>query len=183
MDLKFSLSQLKGKISSATLIVIVLIIFVILFGVAGWFTIQENISYKELIQSKISEYNDSKILVSRLKELKANSEYYIKQGEKYDEVIADADTYNPVDYYVEIDELCREFNLKIDEISVGELVPDTLTKSAKTTLVVTGEEVNVRRFASYIVSQKELARIDSVSMTEQDDGTVIAALEIVNFTK
>jgi hypothetical protein len=34
-----------------------------------------------------------------------------------------------------------------------------------------------------ITSQQEIARVDAVSMAEQEDGTVVAILTIVNFTK
>ena len=98
-------------------------------------------------------------------------------------IIADNGTYNPVDYYVEIDELCAKYNLKIVDISVGNMVANGLVFEATTTLAVVGEEIDVRRMAVEIVSQEQIARIDTIAMAKQEDGTVAATMTIVNFTK
>jgi hypothetical protein len=69
------------------------------------------------------------------------------------------------------------------EISVGEMVENGLVHEASTTLAVVGEETNVRKMAVEIVSQEKIARIDTIGMAKQQDGTVAATMVIVNFTK
>ena len=54
---------------------------------------------------------------------------------------------------------------------------------ATTTIAVVGEEIDVRRMAVEIVSQEQIARIDTIAMAKQQDGTVAASMVIVNFTK
>ena len=79
--------------------------------------------------------------------------------------------------------MCKKYNLKVVDISVGDMVANGLVCEAKTTIAVVGEEVDVRRMAVEIVSQQEIARIDTIAMAKQEDGTVAASMVIVNFTK
>ncbi len=183
MNTKISFSDLKEKINSVVLVVIAMVLLVIVLGVASYFTIQEVASLKEQISSNITLYEENKALVTSLEKLKADSTYFEVQKEEYDKVIADAGTYNTVDYYVEIDELCKEYNLQIVDVTVGDMQASGLVNQATTTISVVGEEVDVRRMAAHIISQEQIARIDTIAMAEQSDGTVAATLVIVNFTK
>ena len=83
----------------------------------------------------------------------------------------------------EVKELCEKYELTIKEITIGEMVPMGNVKSATSTLAVEGDEINVKQMAEFIVSQKQIARIDTMAMTEQADGSVLASFVIVNFTK
>ena len=88
-----------------------------------------------------------------------------------------------MDYYIELDELCKKYNLRIADISVGDMVANGNVNQATTTIAVVGEEIDVRRMAVEIVSQEQIARIDTIAMAKQQDGTVAASMVIVNFTK
>lgn len=183
MNTNINLSQIKEKVNGNVIITVVLIILAIVLGYVCWLTFDKGVSLEARVASEISEYNQNRSLLKNLKDLKANSDYYVAQKEKYDEVIADADTYNTVDYYVELSELCDRYGLTIKEISIGDITPSGSVKTATSTLVVTGEEIDVKQMAEYIVSQQEIARIDSIAMAEQEDGSVVASFIIVNFTK
>ncbi len=183
MNTNINLSQIKDKINGNVIITIILVALSIVLGYTCWITFEQGVDLEAKVSSQITAYNDNRTLLKNLKNLQANSDYYLAQKEKYDEVIAEADSYNSVDYYVELTELCERYGLTIQEITVGELVQNGSVKSATTTLAVTGSEIDIKQMAEYIVSQQEIARIDSIAMTEQADGTVAAALQIVNFTK
>lgn len=183
MNTKINLSGLKDKVSTVALVVIAMVFLVAVLGVASYFTISEVAQLKETIGSSITKYDENKIFVASLEKLRADSKYYEAQQAEYDKIIADNGTYNVVDYYVELDEMCKKYNLKVVDISVGDMVANGLVCEAKTTIAVVGEEVDVRRMAVEIVSQQEIARIDTIAMAKQEDGTVAASMVIVNFTK
>lgn len=183
MNTNIKLSDLKDKISTTALVVVAMVLLVAVLGVASYFTITEVTALKETIGASVTKFDENKIFVASLEKLKADSKYYEAQQAEYDKVIADNGTYNPVDYYVEIDELCAKYNLRIVDISVGDMVANGLVFEATTTLAVVGEEIDVRRMAVEIVSQEQIARIDTIAMAKQEDGTVAATMTIVNFTK
>lgn len=183
MNTNINLSQIKEKISGNVIITIVLIVLAVALAYSGWVTFDEGEGLQDRVYTSIEEYENNRTLLKNLKDLKANSGYYLEQKAKYDEVIAEADSYNTVDYYVELTELCERFELTAKEIVVGEMLPTGNVKTATTTLSVEGDEINVKQLAEYIVSQKQVARIDSIAMTEQADGKVVASMVIVNFTK
>ena len=183
MKTKINLSDLKIKISTVALVVIAMVLLVAVLGVASYFTIAEVTELKETIGSSITKFDENKIFVASLEKLKADSKYYEAQQAEYDKVIADNGTYNTVDYYVELDEMCKKYNLRVVDISVGDMVANGLVYEATTSIAVVGEEVDVRRMAVEIVSQEEIARIDTIAMAKQEDGTVAASMVIVNFTK
>ena len=183
MNTNIKLSDLKDKISTTALVVVAMVLLVAVLGVASYFTITEVTTLKETIGASVTKFDENKIFVASLEKLKADSKYYEAQQAEYDKVIADNGTYNPVDYYVEIDELCAKYNLRIVDISVGDMVANGLVFEATTTLAVVGEEIDVRRMAFEIVSQEQIARIDTIAMAKQEDGTVAATMTIVNFTK
>lgn len=120
MDKKFNLSSFKGKVDSTVFLVLFLVLLAALLGVASYFTVKTSMETSDKIKSVNEELEDNYVLIGRLRELKKNSDYYLKQKAEYDKVIADAGTYNSVDYYVELDSLCRKYDLKIEEIKVGE---------------------------------------------------------------
>lgn len=183
MNKDIKLSDLKEKVNSTVLVAIAMVLLVVVLGVASYFTIQEVTSLKDTIGKTVIAYNENKNLVASLEKLKADSEYYAKQQAEYDKVIADNGTYNTVDYYVEIDEICKKYNLQIVDISVGDMVVNGNVSEATTALSVVGEEIDVRRMAVEIVSQEQIARVDTIAMAKQQDGTVAASMVIVNFTK
>ncbi len=183
MNTKINLSGLKDKVSTVALVVIAMIFLVAVLGVASYFTITEVAQLKETIGASVTKYDENKIFVASLEKLKADSKYYEAQQAEYDKVIADNGTYNPVDYYIELDELCAKYNLKIVDIQVGDMVANELVNEATTTIAVVGEEIDVRKMAVKIVSQEQIARIDTIAMAKQEDGTVAASMVIVNFTK
>ena len=183
MNTNIDLSQLKEKVNGNVVITAILIILAIVLGYVCWLTFEEGVALEARVSSEIVQYNQNRNLLKSLKDLKANSNYYVAQKEKYDEVIADNNTYNSVDYYVELSELCDRFGLTIKEITVGEMSAVGSVNLASTTLIVIGDEIDIKQMAEHIVSQQEIARIDSIAMTQQADGTVIASLVIVNFTK
>ena len=183
MNTNIDLSQLKEKINGNVVITAILIILAIVLGYVCWLTFEDGVALEARVSSEIVQYNQNRNLLKSLKDLKANSNYYVAQKEKYDEVIADNGTYNSVDYYVELSELCDRFGLTIKEITVGEMSAVGSVNLASTTLIVIGDEIDIKQMAEHIVSQQEIARIDSIAMTQQADGTVIASLVIVNFTK
>lgn len=183
MNININLSQIKDKINGNVIITIILILLAFLLGYTCWYTFEEGEDLQNTIYTSVEQYENNRLLLKNLKNLQANSDYYAAQKEKYDEVIADADTYNTVDYYVELTELCEKYELTIKEITIGEMVPMGNVKSATSTLAVEGDEINVKQMAEFIVSQKQIARIDTMAMTEQADGSVLASLVIVNFTK
>lgn len=183
MNIKINLSQIKGKINGNVIITIILILLAFVLGYTCWYTFEEGQDLQNSIYNSVEQYENNRLLLKNLKNLQANSDYYLAQKEKYDEVIADVDTYNTVDYYVELTELCEKYELTIKEITIGELVPMSNVKSATSILAVEGDEINVKQMAEFIVSQKQIARIDTIAMTEQADGSVLASLVIVNFTK
>lgn len=183
MNKDIKLSDLKEKVNSTVLVAIAMVLLVVVLGVASYFTIQEVTNLKDTIGKTVIAYNENKNLVASLEKLKADSEYYAKQQAEYDKVIADNGTYNTVDYYVEIDEICKKYNLQIVDISVGDMVVNGNVSEATTALSVVGEEIDVRRMAVEIVSQEQIARVDTIAMAKQQDGTVAASMVIVNFTK
>lgn len=183
MNKKLDLSQMKGKVSNVVLISIGMVVLAIVLGVTSWFTIKRSISLSESIDSAQTKLEENRTLIKRLETLKGNSEYYLKQKEEYDKIIADEGTYDPIDYYVELDEMCKKYGLTITELNVGKLNTDNAVKTATTTLAVLGKEADVRRMAAEIVSQPEIARIDDIAMAKNGDGTVVATMTIVNFTK
>lgn len=183
MNTKINLSGLKDKVSSVALVVIAMVVLVVVLGVASYFTISEVANLKESIGSNITRYDENKIFVASLEKLKADSKYYEAQQAEYDKVIAENGSYNTVDYYIELDEMCKKYNLTVVDISVGDMVANGLVNEATTVIAVVGEEVDVRRMAVEIVSQEQIARIDTIAMAKQQDGTVAASMVIVNFTK
>lgn len=184
MNKNISLSQLKGKISTVALISIGMVLLAVILGVSAWFTIKRTIAVSDEIKSAQEEFNNNKSLVANLNKLKSNSDYYIKQKEEYDKVIAEEGSYDSIQYYIELDEMCKNYNLEIVDIQVGGLeTTDSGVPSARTTLSVIGDEINIKRMAAEIVSQPQLARIDDISMKKGEDGKVEASMTIVNFTK
>lgn len=183
MNTNINLSQIKDKVNGNVVITAILVVLALVLGYVCWLTFDEGVALEAQVASRVANYNENRALLKNLKDLKANSDYYLAQKEKYDEIIADADTYNSVDYYVELSELCDRYGLEIKEITVGELSQTGSVKTATSTLVVAGEEIDVKQMAAYIVSQQKIARIDAIAMTEQEDGSVVASLVIVNFTK
>ncbi len=183
MNTKINLSGLKDKVSTVALVVIAMVFLVAVLGVASYFTISEVAHLKDTIGASVTKYDENKIFVASLEKLKADSKYYEAQQAEYDKIIADNGTYNPVDYYIELDELCAKYNLKIVDIQVGDMVANGLVNEATTTIAVVGEEIDVRKMAVEIVSQEQIARIDTIAMAKQEDGTVAASMVIVNFTK
>ena len=183
MNTNIKISDLKEKVNTTVILAVVMVVLVIVLGVASYFTIQQVTELKDSISSSSSQFGDNKLLVASLERLKADSAYYEAQQAEYDKIVADNGTYNPVDYYVELDELCRSYDLTIVEISVGDMQPNDLVNQATTTVSVVGKEIDIRRMAAEIVSQQEIARIDSIAMAKQQDGTVAATMVIVNFTK
>lgn len=183
MNKKFNFSLSKDKINTVTILVIVMVLLAAVLGVASYFTVKRAVSTSESIKTVKAELEDDKLLITRLKALRSNAEYYQKQREEYDKVIADYDSYNRVDYYIALDEMCRDYNLKVEELTVGDLEPMGNVNMALTTLTVTGQEIDVRSMAKDIVSQLEIARIDDIAMVKGEDGTVTATMKIVNFTK
>ncbi len=183
MNMNINLSQLKDKINGNVIITIILVLLAAVLGYAGWYTFQEGVDLEASVAKQITVYNDNRTLLKNLKDLQANSEYYLAQKEKYDAVIADEGAYNRVDYYVELVELCEEYELKVTEIEVGELTASGVVNEATATVTVIGDEINVKGMVKHITSQEQIARVDSISMAEQEDGTVVAILTIVNFTK
>ena len=183
MNTNIDLSKLKENINGNVIITAILIILAVVLGYVCWLTFEDGVALEARVSSEIVEYNQNRNLLRSLKDLKANSNYYIAQKEKYDEVIADNGTYNYVDYYVELSELCDRYGLTIKDITVGDMAPSGSVNSASTTLTVIGDEIDIKQMAEYIISQQEIARIDSIAMTQQSDGTVVASLVIVNFTK
>lgn len=183
MNTNINLSQIKEKINGNVVITVILVLLAVVLGYVCWLTFEEGVDLEAKVSSHITGYNDNRNLLKSLKNLQANSDYYAAQKEKYDEVIADADTYNTIDYYVELTELCERYELTVKEITIGEMLPTGSVKSATSTLAVEGDEINVKQMAEFIISQKQIARIDTIAMTEQADGSVLASLVIVNFTK
>lgn len=183
MNKNINLSQIKDKINGNVVITIVLVLLAAVLAYTCYYTFQESVQLEDSIYQSVEEYNNNKTLLKNLKKLQANSNYYVAQKEKYDEVIAENGSYNTVDYYVELTELCEAYELTIQEINVGDMTPNGNVNEATTVLAVTGSEMNVKRMAEHIVSQKKIARIDTIAMTQQEDGTVIASMVIVNFTK
>ena len=76
-----------------------------------------------------------------------------------------------LDYYIELDELCKKYNLRIVDISVGDMVANGNVNQATSVIAVVGEEVDVRRMAVEIVSQEQIARIDTIAMAKQEGVT------------
>lgn len=183
MNTNINLSQIKDKINTNVIITIILVILAAVLAYTCYFTFQESVELEDEIYKSVETYNDNKVLLKNLKKLQANSNYYTAQKEKYDEVIAESGSYNKVDYYVELTELCETYELTIQSIEVGEMTSTGKVQQASTLITVSGSEINVKSMAEYIVSQKEIARIDNIAMTQQEDGTVIAAMTITNFTK
>lgn len=183
MNVNINLSDLKDKINTTVLVAIAMVVLVVILGVASYFTIEEATQLKESIGASATSLRENKILVSSLEKLKADSKYYEAQQAEYDKVIAANGTYNVVDYYVEMDELCKKYNLQVVDISVGEMMESGNVNQATTVISVVGEEIDVRRMAVEIVSQEQIARIDTIAMAKQQDGTVAASMVIVNFTK
>ena len=160
MNTNINLSQLKEKVNGNVVITAILIVLAVVLGYVCWLTFEDGVNLEARVSSEIVEYNQNRNLLKSLKDLKANS-----------------------DYYVELSELCDRFGLTINEIVVGEMIPTGTVNSATTTLVVVGDEIDIKQMAEHIDSQQEIARIDSIAMTQQADGAVIASLVIVNFTK
>lgn len=183
MNKKIDLSLLKDKLNGVALIGVVMVLLVAVMGFASWYTIKSSLEVKTSIDDVVSEYNDNKVLVSRLEALKNNSGEYIEQKEKYDAVIADEGSYSVKGYTIALDELCTEYHLDIVEMNVGQIENQGNVNVAKTTLSVVGDELDVRKMAAAIVSQQCIARIDDIAMAKQEDGTVAATMTIVNFTK
>jgi Tfp pilus assembly protein PilO len=183
MNTKINLSGLKDKVSTVALVIIAMVLLVAVLGVASYFTITEVAQLKDTIGSSVTKYDENKIFVASLEKLKADSKYYEAQQAEYDKVIAEAGSYNPVDYYVKVEEMCTRYNLNIVDIQVGDMVPNGLVNEASTTIAVVGKEIDIRKMAVEIVSQEQIARIDTIAMAKQEDGTVAATMVIVNFTK
>ena len=183
MNTQINLSGLKDKVSTVALVIIAMVLLVAVLGVASYFTITEVAQLKDTIGSSVTKYDENKIFVASLEKLKADSKYYEAQQAEYDKVIADAGSYNPVDYYVKVEEMCTRYNLNIVDIQVGDMVSNELVNEASTTIAVVGQEIDIRKMAVEIVSQEQIARIDTIAMAKQEDGTVAATMVIVNFTK
>lgn len=183
MNTNIKLSDLKEKINTTVLVAIAMVVLVAILGVASYFTIQEVTELKDSIGKNTIAYNENKYLVTSLEKLRTDSEYYAKQQAEYDKVIAANGTYSAVDYYVEIDELCKKYDLQVIDISVGEMMENGNVNQATTVISVVGKEIDVRSMAVEIISQEQIARIDTIAMAKQQDGTVAASLVIVNFTK
>ncbi len=181
MNKKIDLSTLKGN--DSIIVAVLMVILMIVLCLAGWFTIQRAANVKTEVDSSIEMYNQNLELLTSLRKLRDNSAYYEAQKAKYDEVIAENGSYSVIGYNMDIDDLCRKYDLDIQEIAVGDMSPLANVNSARTSLTVVGKESNVKKLCTYIVSQKEIARIDDFSMVANEDGTVIAMLTIVNFTK
>ncbi len=181
MNKKIDLSSLKGN--DSIIVAILMVLLMIILCVAGWFTFQKTIVLKEELDTSVNAYSERISLLTSLRALRDNSEYYEAQKAKYDEVIKDNGTYSVIGYTLDIDDLCREYDLTIQELDVGGMATEGTVNAARTKITLVGKESNVKKFCAYVVSQKEIARIDDFTMVTNGDDTVTASMTIVNFTK
>ena len=181
MNKKIDLSSLKGN--DSIVVAVLMVVLMVVLCLAGWFTIQRSTTVKDEVEASIETYDSNILLLTSLRNLRDNSSYYEAQKAKYDEIIKDNGTYDVIGYNLDIDDLCREYDLTIQELEVGAMSPEGPVNAARTKITFVGSEANVKKFCTYIVSQKEIARIDDFSMITNGDETVTAMLTIVNFTK
>lgn len=175
--------SLKGKVNSTVVIVILMVLLVGLMGFLCWYSFQQSEETQKSISTLAAAYADKKVLLSQLIDLQDNSEEYIRQKEKYDAVVADEGTYTVKDQSIKMDDLCRAYNLTLVDVQVGALEDAGNHKIARTVLSVTGSEFDVKRFAVDYISKQEIARIDDIAITGQEDGTVAAVMTLVDVTK
>lgn len=183
MKFNFNLASLKEKTNGVVVVVVLVLIMLGILGVGIWYTVGSIEETQTKIQDAKASYETNVLLLQNLKKLQSNSKYYLAQKEKYDEVIAENGSYTVNGYYAKIDRLCTKHNLVIEEIEVGKMEPAENVNMAKTTLTVNGTESGVRNMVQELISQKEIARVDSLALTQADEGNVSATMTIVNFTK
>lgn len=188
MNKKLNLSSLKSNINSVAVIGVVMVILVIILGVATWFTVNNCIKTKEKIQTLNSEYNANKSLIGNLENIKNNTVAFQTEQEKINKKIADVNDYDEKSYFIEIYNMCEEYNLEISDanggIEVEEMISDgSGVYTAKTSVAVMGDELNVRKMIENITSAENVTRVDDIAMTAQEDGSVVAVFIITNIAK
>ena len=183
MKLNIDVSSLKEKVNGVVLVVVLVVILIALLGFGTYYTVNEGINTSERISEVKSQYANNIKLVGDLNVLKNNSEFYVAQKEKYDKVISNIEDYSTREYLLELDDLCRKYDLEISEIEVGEMQSAGNLSMARTTLSVVGKESDVRNMAIEILSQENITRIDDFALAPAEDDNVEAAMTIVNFAK
>lgn len=188
MNKKLNISSLKSSVNSVAVIGVAMVILVIILGVATWFTIDNGIETQEKIQTLNAEYNANKSLIGNLENIRNNTAAFQTEQEKINRKIADVNDYDEKLYFIEIYNMCEEYNLEISDenggIEVEEMISDANgIYTAKTRVAVTGDELNVRKMIEGIISVENVTRVDDIAMTAQEDGSVVAVFVITNIAK
>lgn len=188
MNKQLSFSSLKNNVNSAVIVSVVMVLLVIVLGVATWFTIDNGIETKEKIQTLNAEYNANKSLIGSLENIKNNTAAFQAEQEKINTKIASVNDYDEKKYFIEIYNMCEEYNLEISDengrIEVEEMISGSNgVYTAKTRVAVTGDELNVRKMIESIISAENVTRVDDIAMTAQEDGSVVAVFVITNIAK
>ncbi len=134
------------------------------------------------ISSQVATFEENKAAIANLLTLKARSEQYIKQNEKYESLIT-SDGLNQQDFMVYFDDFCKAYDCRMNLIEFGEQSAEGDVQSLRFSLTVEGKFENLMAICDGIVTQDRFYRIDGVSFTNGNDGNKVAYINVVAFSK
>ena len=178
-DLKeISFNELKESpyfILTCFVLVILLVIGGLGFGIYTIFdTKAELVATRESYQTHLQE-------IATLEELRAQSQRAEEQLSVYKEVLPDS----LGDVYIlseNIEKICENFGLKIVEFQAP-IEETSDTKETVFKLGVEGSFTNIVSFMQYVSTLRQIHRVDSISLTADDNSLYTAKLTIVHLSQ
>ena len=178
-DLKeISFNELKESpyfILTCFVLVILLVIGGLGFGIYTIFdTKAELVATRESYQTHLQE-------IATLEELRAQSQRAEEQLSVYKEVLPDS----LGDVYIlseNIEKTCENFGLKIVEFQAP-IEETSDTKETVFKLGVEGSFTNIVSFMQYVSTLRQIHRVDSISLTADDNSLYTAKLTIVHLSQ
>lgn len=178
-DLKeISFSELKESpyfILTCFVLVILIVMGGIGFGIYTIFdTKAELVATRESYQTHLQE-------IATLEELRAQSQKAEEQLSVYKEVLPDS----LGDVYIlseNIEKTCENFGLKIVEFQTP-IEETSDTKETVFNLGVEGSFTNIVSFMQYVSTLRQIHRVDSISLTADDNSLYTAKLTIVHLSQ
>ncbi|MBO4338338.1 MAG: hypothetical protein J5877_00260 [Clostridia bacterium] len=178
-EMKIDFKQLSAD--PRVLVVIIAIACAALIALCVY-TSKQTKATEAQISEQVSVFEQNKSAIANLLTLKARSEQYIKQNEKYESLIT-SDGLSQQDFMVYFDGFCKAYDCRMNLIEFGEQSTEGDVQSLSFTLTVEGEFENLMAICDGIVTQDRFYRIDGVTFTPGSGDKKVAVINVVAFSK
>lgn len=176
MDKKLNKNiDMKGVKDSPyfTAVALLLVIALIIGGIV-YFTLGIKKTKKDIVAAKESYYLNVKE-VQALEQLKAQSEQAEKKLKEYDGILPGelGDCFLLEEEFVK---KLESFDLVVNSVEVSQIQLQTMETSF--TVNVTGKFANIHGYMNYVASQKQLQRVDALTISAASDGNYTADMVV-----